>query len=716
MNNFGIGSTHGTKSVNRCCFGERGVKKIRASSRRLLFFQIVFAVAPLWAVAVSETPVAEPAASPLRTDLGTDRINLARDARIFASHATPGDEFKIENAIDGRPETKWVGEAHPLPFQPANLVIQFNEPQNVRRLVLVSTIFRDRLALKDAEIYAWTGQSWAGATPLAVVRGTTNVSTVVDLTPVNTSRLRIRIRDTWREDHSYPRIHEIEVYRADPNASFAVLKDSPIPDEKDSERFVLRRALGEKYIAPGTTFDEAKGYLHYVRAFLDTMIADGTDRYGRGSGPLFASLLDLETHRIPEDIPANIEGQRYSDRSVRGGNLFHDVMTLQACDLLTKLSGDAKYRAAATAYLDFFLSHCQQRTGLFPWGEHAYWDFFQEKPGHATHEFLGGIPREFWDRLWELSPASVLAESSGLINHVTDLETFHFDRHADIFKPLADPRPKGGGGLDFPRHAGFYIHLWSFAYAKTADPKYGDWILRMIDHHWRARDPNSGILPLTTRGGQAQTASVESTLSLAVSLLEAAALLPSGEIKKRCQEAGQAYAKSVLSLPHWASEGRFLVSFAMRSDPGQKAEYAEPYRYGYGGGFSADDAALALALFRLTSDRRGLELAEQLANFYGNHEPPPPHDIVRAHVYASIIGLFVDLYSHGQKPEHLQQAERYARLAIERLFYRNLFRGATAINHYEGDLMAGNLAYNLLWLHSLKNKLSVEVAPNYFNR
>jgi hypothetical protein len=209
---------------------------------------------------------------------------------------------------------------------------------------------------------------------------------------------------------------------------------------------------------------------------------------------------------------------------------------------------------------------------------------------------------------------------------------------------------------------------------------------------------------------------VESTLSLAVSLLEAAALLPPGAIKKRCQEAGQAYAMSVLNLPHRASEGRFLVSFAMRSDPSQKAEYAEPYRYGYGGGFGADDAALVLALFRLTSDPRALELAEQLANYYGSQEPPPPHEIVRAHVYASIIGLQADLYSIGKKPEHLQQAERYARLAIERLFYKNLFRGATSLNHYEGDLMAGNLAYNLLWLHALKNSPGEVIAPNYFNR
>jgi len=644
------------------------------------------------------------------------KIDLASRAKIFASHATPGDEFKIENAIDGNPETKWVGEAHPLSFQPANIVIQFNEPQTVQRLVLLSTIFRDRLALKDFEVYAWVNTNWAGATPVAIVKGTTNVSTVVDFPPVKASRLRVRIRDTWREDHSYPRLHEIEVYASPPGTVAGVRKDSPIADEKGSERFVLRRALGEKYVAPGVKFDEAKGYLHYVRAFLDTMIAEGTDRYGKFHSPMFASLLDMETHRIPDDIPANIEGQRYSDRSLRGGNLMHDIMLLRACEWASELCGDSKYRNAATDYLKFFLSNCPQPTGLFPWGEHAYWDFFQEKPGHPTHEFLGGIPAAFWDSVWSLGPEAIRREADGLLNHVGDLESFHFDRHADLFKALPSPRPKNLGGMDFPRHGGFYISLWAFAYSKTSDPKYLEWCRRMIDHHWSARDRGTGILPSTTRGSQAGTATVESTLSLAVSLLESATLLPPGEVRERFVSAGKAYAESVLGLPHKLKEGKFLAGFPMKTDPGQKPDYSEPYRYGYGGGFTADNIGLILALHRLTGDARSLRLAEDCASHYATHEPPPPHEIVRAHVYASILGLFTDLYALQRKPQHLAQAERYARLAIERLFHKGLFRGATSVDHYEGDLMVGNLAYNLLWLHAVKQNPGVWVAPNYFNR
>jgi hypothetical protein len=395
---------------------------------------------------------------------------------------------------------------------------------------------------------------------------------------------------------------------------------------------------------------------------------------------------------------------------------MHDVMLLGACDLMSELSGDGKYRQSATAYLKFFLENCPQPTGLFPWGEHAYWDFFEEKTGHPTHEFLGGIPAAFWQRLWDLNSDALRREADGLLNHVGNLDTFDFARHADLAKPLPNPRPKGLGGMDFPRHAGFYIGLWTFAHFKTADAKYLDWALKMIDHHWRARDPQTGILPGTTRGSQANLASVESTLSLAVSLLESARLLPEGETRKRYEGAGRAYAESVIRFGHRPEAGQFLSSFPIDRGPQQQPDYSEPYRYGYGGGFTADNASLLLALFRLIDEARALRLAEGFADYYSKHDPPPAHEIVRAHVYASIVGLFADMYSLRQEPQHLAQAERYGRLAVERLFHRGLFRGATSIDHYEGDMMVGNLAYNLVWLHSLKEKQALKIEANYFNR
>src|SRR5687767_5347842 len=141
------------------------------------------------------------------------KINLVQEAKITASHKTVG--YKIEDAFDGNLKTQWVGEGHPLPWQPTNIIIEFNEPKTIERLVIVSTKIRNLLALKDLEIYAWGDKTWAGTTPLAVVLNTKEETNTIDFQPVTTRSLRIRIRDTYYFN-SFPRILEMEVYESSP--------------------------------------------------------------------------------------------------------------------------------------------------------------------------------------------------------------------------------------------------------------------------------------------------------------------------------------------------------------------------------------------------------------------------------------------------------------------------------------------------------------------
>ncbi|HAK97244.1 MAG TPA: hypothetical protein DCM87_20210 [Planctomycetes bacterium] len=639
------------------------------------------------------------------------KIDCSR-AAAYATHTTDADEYHVRHIIDGDLANHWVGEGHPLTWQPTNVIIVFPEPVAIAGVAITSETLRDVLALRDFEIYAWAGDAWAGATPLAAVKDNRDLRVTAAWPPVRTSRLRIRITDTWRADHAFPRLREVEVYGPARADAAAAPRAAPLPGEKESERLTIRRAMGEKIVYPGEPYDPAKGYLHYARACLDTLIAEGTDRYGPVPSPMFASLLDMETHAIPDDAPPNVPGQRSGDRTLRGGNLFHDVMLLGACDAVTALTGDPKYRRAATAYLEFFAAHCPQRTGLFPWGEHAHWDFFAEKPGHATHEFLGGVPASFWERLWTIDARAVAGEGEGLLNHVVDLGTFAYDRHADIGAPLPSPRPAGLGFMDFPRHGGFYIHLWSFLAARTGDAKYRDWSDRALDHIMRARDPVSGLPPACS--GRDGTVSLETLLSLAVSLGESARLL--GE-QERFERTARDFLDAILSARHDPAAGRFMTSVPRGGRVATAGgDWSDPYRCVYGGGFTADNAVLLLAAHRMTGDARALALAEGFASFYAAHEPPPPHEIVRAHVYASILGLFVDLYDLTRKPAHLEQAERHARLAIGRLYHRGLFRGATSVNCYEGDLMPGSLVYNLVRLHAVTAAPDVVVEPNYFNR
>jgi hypothetical protein len=66
----------------------------------------------------------------------------------------------------------------------------------------------------------------------------------------------------------------------------------------------------------------------------------------------------------------------------------------------------------------------------------------------------------FWEWAWSLNPEAVRGEADGCLNHIVNLDTFDFNRHADISTPLRTPRPAKLYFLDFPRHGAFYLHMW----------------------------------------------------------------------------------------------------------------------------------------------------------------------------------------------------------------------------------------------------------------
>ena len=81
-------------------------------------------------------------------------------------------------------------------------------------------------------------------------------------------------------------------------------------------------------------------YLGPVLGCLDTLIEDCTDTYGSEHSPMFCSLVDLKTHRIPKKAPPLLRQQRKSDRAYPGGNLQHDMFTLLAMYHVSTLTGD----------------------------------------------------------------------------------------------------------------------------------------------------------------------------------------------------------------------------------------------------------------------------------------------------------------------------------------------------------------------------------------
>lgn len=641
-----------------------------------------------------------------------DLIDLA-DAQVKVTHTS--GSHAIANAVDADDDTFWAGDDTDLTVLPANILISFPSPQAIARAEIVTQILKGWLRLEDIEVYAKAGDGWA---LLGQAQDNAELRFTVALQPALASVLRLRIRATHRPDHAWPRINEIRFFAPVDDAPLLTLLPAPVPEETQSERLFIDTVLGKLNQVQNTVYEPAKGYLWYVRQFADTMLSSGTDRYGAVHGPIFVSILDVDTREHPNALLPAIAGQRQADRAVFGGNLQHDVMLLVALEHLTSLTGNEKYRDGTGAYLRHFLTHCTDTaSGLWPWGEHAHWEVYKDAPGHRTHEYLGAVPLSVWEQLWAINRDAVRREADGLLNHVVNLDTFDYNRHADISTPLPVPRPANMTFLDFPRHGGFYLQVWAFVYSKTGDEKYRDWCEKMMDKHVRTRHPQSGLLPSTTTRPNARHG-LATQLSLAVTMLESVPLLGDTPTAHRCDKLANEYLEAMASLPHQPDEARYIVNCPVEGVDGlEELPYKTPgFEAHYGGGtYLGGTARLWAQAYRLTENRRYLDLAVGMARFYQRGNPSKDAH-TRAKVFGGNCELMLDMYELTGEDEWLASAERYARDGIESLHADGMFRGATGLWYYESELWVSTLCHALVRLHAVLNQPDVAVPPNLFHR
>ena len=145
---------------------------------------------------------------------------------------------------------------------------------------------------------------------------------------------------------------------------------------------------------------------------------------------LFPSLLDRHTGAMLTDLPPAIEGQRNGDRAHLGSNLTHDEVTLKTCYALDRTD----LTQAADQYLKRFVAHCTgTESGLFPWGEHAFWHLVDDRPGNSyiynnpeatdrlIHDHLRSTPLWLWEKLHAINPDCIQRFAEGLDNHWVEI-------------------------------------------------------------------------------------------------------------------------------------------------------------------------------------------------------------------------------------------------------------------------------------------------------
>ena len=425
---------------------------------------------------------------------------------------------------------------------------------------------------------------------------------------------------------------------------------------------------------------------------------------------LFPSIIDRETHEMVKILPPKIDGQRNGDRAHLGGNLMHDHTLLKTMYALSEALHRKDYADAADLYLKRFANHCTDTfTGLFPWGEHAFWHLEKDQAGNSRqnlnpdqeasliHDHLRQAPVWLWEKLYEYNPRCVERFAEGLNGHWTEGEPLEYIRHAYIDKKV--PMGRGGRSCDFPRHGGFYILDWLFAYLKTDREDFLDQIERMLDHWWPKRD-ELGLLLIESRSPVAaesfyQQNSTVQTLSLGVSLLESAELLDAKqpEIAERMRERGKVYVDGFLAAPHDIENSIFVGSCKRGTNEITGTLVNWGSKYGQAGA-AAGPALIALRGHHFTGDQRLLDWAKASALSYSGVSLP--EDVaVPASDPGGTIGLLAELYDLTDEAMWLEEGLKLAVDIMDIYMDGDMPRGSSKTEAYESQLGVGFLLHSL---------------------
>jgi hypothetical protein len=489
-------------------------------------------------------------------------------------------------------------------------------------------------------------------------------------------------------------------------------------------------------------------YLAVARAFVDTMMSKGTDRYGPIHSPLFAALLDLETSSLPvPNPPAELfqtrtgqirtigfglpnppVGVRSWDRAPLGNNLEHDIMLLKAMYRLSQVTGDKKYADHADAYLRFWLLNCQSpATGLMASGEHMSWDFVRERAYANVHETFRRFP--FHDQLYKIDPYRALRVADALwLSKMGNKKVGDFSRHSGYETYQTNV------GAAYPRHAGFYIWEYANAYVQSRDPKYVNRIEVLIESRTgRQLQPES---LLVERGSFVPERSAAPALRAL--LWDAAELVPHRKqawrnLVRELDEEGLRPLPEREAPPPQTRMSREDRQTLEKRFPGilkhnraingtnpesgwftRSASLSPQWALAYGSSGASGAALLDLTRFHQTKDQRFLRRAEQQADRYLQEGLPK----ATFDLWPRACGQVISLLLAVSREEGIATAkqERYRTFARDladlsiKVFHKNgLFRADGSAEHYEAVTGADDLVWALVQLHCVLNRPDVKM-------
>lgn len=451
-------------------------------------------------------------------------------------------------------------------------------------------------------------------------------------------------------------------------------------------------------------------FVGVVYGYADAMLEHGRDVYGPQKTGLFLSALDRQTLAPLKDRPAAPGGIREGDRPgpvdgpLVGANPQLDENLLRLMYFLTGLSGKATYAQAADDALTSFLTNAQSpRTGLLPWGEHLSWNVMTDEVAsahpQAVHEFAR--PWMLWPRCFELAPDASLAFAMGLWNsQIADHQTGAFNRHAslDTSAPTA--------GMDFARHAGFYIRTWAEAYAHTGDPAFLQAIDVVLSRYEKKRHPVTGLIESVSGSTSANAAL---SLSLAIDCDGAARKAPE-PLRTRLRRFALREDEVFCSLPHDLKAGGFALNFdAATGKP--DGSLTPLWGAKYGAFTTAAVAMMCVGRYHNVGNAAYRDLIVAAADAYMDSLPGDGVDAWPM-TFGHAISLELAAFAVTARKEYHDRAFSLAETAVQKFFDGGpLPRASLKTDHYETITGGDTLALALAELHLSTLHITAVRAP-----
>jgi hypothetical protein len=440
-------------------------------------------------------------------------------------------------------------------------------------------------------------------------------------------------------------------------------------------------------------------FINKVYEYANTMLEHGRDTYGPQKSGLFLSALDRKTLSPLKVRPKAPTGIREGDRPgelgqpLPGANLHLDQNLLRLLYFLKEMSSEDRYAQAADDVLKWFLNNTQSaNTGLLPWGEHLCWNVMADKvaSGHKepVHEF--SRPWLLWQKCFELAPDTSKRFALGLWNsQIADHKTGAFDRHANFNS--SNPQ----AGMDFARHAGFYIRTWADAYAHTKDPTFLKAIDVVLRRYENKRNPKTGLIEFKS---DSPTAHSVLSLSLAIDCDGAARKVPE-PLMSRLTGFAVREDEIFCSLPHKLED---KTGFAMEFDlaTGQsKNSYSSLWDARYGGYTTAAVAVMCVSRYENTGRVCYRDLIIAAADAYMDSMPGDDSDAWPM-TFGHAICVELAAYRATAQDKYHKRAFKLGETALEKFFGDSpLPRASLKSEHYESITGADTLALALAELH-----------------